>query len=142
MERLTDKVRNYDGTARSKQSLIVEDGRSKGTLTDYCGKILTKLADFEDLEDQDFLIKLKCKVGDKLYQPTRDVVSIFIVNFVEISICNNLFFHTSLVSGINMTGDVFPEGEIGKTVFLTQVEAEVALAQMKKKESDCDIELE
>lgn len=27
MERLTDKVRNYDGTATSKQSLVVENTR-------------------------------------------------------------------------------------------------------------------
>lgn len=55
MERLTDSKRNSDGTASSKESLIdIEHDRPSA----YCGEILTKLADYEDLEEQGRLIKL------------------------------------------------------------------------------------
>ena len=49
------------------------------------------------------------------------------MRFVEISICDNLFLHTDLISGIVFTGEVFPISDIGKTVFLTREEAEKAL---------------
>lgn len=68
-----------------------------------------------------------CGVGDIVYQVTRDFISEFRVRFVEISICDNLFLHTDLISGILFTGDVFPISEIGKTVFITREEAERAL---------------
>ncbi len=90
-----------------------------------------KLKYYEDLEEQGLFLKLPCKVGDKLYQPTRDFVSVFVVRFIEISTCHNLFIHTRLVSGVNMTGDVFSEEAIGKTVFLTQDEAEEVLKGME-----------
>ena len=63
MERLTDSKRNSDGTASSKESLIdIEHDRPSA----YCGEILTKLADYEDLEEQGRLIKLPIedKKGD------------------------------------------------------------------------------
>ena len=64
MERLTDSKKNSDGTASSKESLIdIEHERPSA----YCGEILTKLADYEDLEEQGRLIKLPCKVGDTVY---------------------------------------------------------------------------
>lgn len=46
MERLTDSKRNSDGTASSKESLIDIDHDRPSA---YCGEILTKLADYEDL---------------------------------------------------------------------------------------------
>lgn len=64
MERLTDSKRNSDGTASSKESLIdIEHDRPSA----YCGEILTKLADYEDLEEQGRLLALPCKIGDRLY---------------------------------------------------------------------------
>lgn len=47
-------------------------------------------------------------------------------------VCNNLFFHTKLTKGINMTGEIFSEDKIGKTVFLTKEEAERALREAEK----------
>lgn len=64
MERLTDSKRNSDGTASSKESLIdIEHDRPSA----YCGEILTKLADYEDLEEQGRLLALPCKIGDRMY---------------------------------------------------------------------------
>jgi hypothetical protein len=67
MERLTDKVRNYDGTATSKQSLVVEEGLRAGSPSDYCSKIVTKLADYEDAEEQGLLLKLPVAIGSTVY---------------------------------------------------------------------------
>ena len=49
MERLTRKDRNNDGTGISKESLI---DRESDCLSDYARSILTKLADYEDAEEQ------------------------------------------------------------------------------------------
>ena len=73
-----------------------------------------------------------CKVGDVVYQVTRNFISEFRVRFVEIATCGNLFLHTDLISGIIYTGEVFSESDIGKTVFLTCEEAEKVL---KERES-------
>lgn len=63
MERLTEKYRNDNGTAISKESLINQ--RTNG-INDYCSRIITKLADYEDAEEQGFLLKLPCRVDEKI----------------------------------------------------------------------------
>lgn len=68
-----------------------------------------------------------CKVGDTVYQVTRNFISEFRVRFIEISTCGNLFLHTDLINGIVYTGEIFSKSEIGKTVFLTKEETEKAL---------------
>ena len=68
-----------------------------------------------------------CKVGDTVYQVTRNFISEFRVRFIEISTCGNLFLHTNLINGIVYTGEIFSKSEIGKTIFLTKEEAEKAL---------------
>ena len=79
-------------------------------------------------------VHLPCKVGDVVYQVTRNFISEFRVRFVEIATCGNLFLHTDLISGIVYTGEVFSESDIGKTVFLTREEAEKALQDMRKED--------
>lgn len=47
MKRLTEEIRNYDGTGVSKRSIyVLENFRVQ--LTDHMVSILTKLADYED----------------------------------------------------------------------------------------------
>ena len=77
-------------------------------------------------------IHLPCKVGDVVYQVTRNFISEFRVRFVEIATCGNLFLHTDLISGIVYTGEVFSESDIGKTVFLAREDAEKTLEEMRK----------
>ena len=89
-----------------------------------------------DFKDKSRYIELPCKVGDVMYQVTRNFISEFRVRFVEIATCGNLFLHTDLISGIVYTGEVFSESDIGKTVFLTREEAEKAL---KERESNGDL---
>lgn len=82
---------------------------------------------FADYLLENGVIVPPCKVGDTVYQVTRNFISEFRVRFVEISTCGNLFLHTDLISGIVYTGEIFSESEIGKTVFLTKEETEQAL---------------
>lgn len=95
---------------------------------------IDKLAEYEDLEEQGLLLKLPCKVGDTLYVPTRTFISEFVIRYIGVSKCHNIFYHTCLTKGINMTGETFSEDKIGKTVFLTQAEAYEALKKMNETE--------
>ena len=61
MERLTERERNVDGTGIAKEEIM------DGLLKPFADKILTKLADYEDLEEQGLLVRLPCKVGDIVY---------------------------------------------------------------------------
>ena len=54
MERLTNRDRNLDGSAITIER-IADD---KGFPTDFGSKLITKLADYEDLEEQGRLIKV------------------------------------------------------------------------------------
>lgn len=58
MERLTERERNVDGTGVAKEEI------TDGLLKPFADKILTKLAVYEDLEEQGLLVRLPCKVGD------------------------------------------------------------------------------
>lgn len=86
-----------------------------------------RLKELADADKEGRCLVLPCKVGDVLYKSTRTFVSSFKVAFIEVSMCNCLFIHTNLISGINMTGEIFKEDDIGKCVFLTKEEAEKAL---------------
>lgn len=92
-----------------------------------------ELGEYKNAEKQGLLLKFPCKVGDVLYQPTREIVSEFIVGCIEVSTCHHLFFHTKPVKGVNMTGEIFSQDEIGKTVFLTKDQAEATLEEMEGK---------
>lgn len=61
MKRLTERERNVDGTGVAKEEI------TDGLLKPFADKILTKLADYEDLEEQGLLARLPCKVGDIVY---------------------------------------------------------------------------
>ena len=88
----------------------------------------------QNYKDKSIVIELPCKVGDVVYQVTRNFISEFRVRFVEIATCGNLFLHTDLISGIVYTGEVFSESDIGKIVFLSREEAEKALEDMRKED--------
>lgn len=57
MERLTERERNVDGTGVAKEEI------TDGLLKPFADKILTKLAVYEDLEEQGLLMRLPCNVG-------------------------------------------------------------------------------
>lgn len=132
MERLTENKRNSDGTGVSKQSLI--DRCRKGYPSNYTRAIITKLANYEDAEEQGLLLRLPCKVGDTIYEVTYEnrkyIIREHIVNqFVYIAYRNprieiycegeNGFLSSSIT------------GQLDDGLFLSREQAEAKLAEME-----------
>ena len=117
MERLTEK------------SKVLDDYRLKDLSVDNCQEAINKLGKYEDLEEQGLLLRLPCKVGDTVYSiandgkiyPVKATREVRIVNGVLHIICESCRY-SDLVSYDN----------IGKTVFLTQAQAEQKLKEMER----------
>ena len=112
MERLTVKWANkvYDTFDPVD---VVDNEYSKANYN----KILTKLGEYEDLEEQGRLVKLPCKVGDSIYSVIEDGLTIIELKF-------SLDFY------------VRRKNDIGKTVFLTKSEAEAKLEELRGGENE------
>lgn len=90
-------------------------------------KVFKKLKEYEDLEEQGLLLKLPCKVGDTLYfvkgKNHAEIEELEVMKFVysnELDIMfSDEFYEVGLVS----------IKEIGKTVFLTEEAANIALEE-------------
>ena len=127
MERLTDK--NDVGSYFYPKCFEKCDGLGASSKCDNC-EIMTsvceKLGKYEDLEEQNRLIILPCKIGDTLYRLVpnlyRKYVEIKIAQFVINK--NGIYFITD--KGVSWSAD-----KIGKTVFLTKSEAEQKLKEME-----------
>ena len=90
-------------------------GKENKAYCDYETRdIINKLAEYEDLEEQGLLLRLPCKVGDSIYSVIEDGLTIVELKF-------SLDFYARR------------KNDFGKTVFLTQEEAE---QKLKKMESD------
>lgn len=98
-----------------------------------------KLKDYEDLEEQGRLLKLPCKVGDMLYYPEKffDIVVPVRLNEIIISFFDiDTYSYQYNCCSFDECGDVYQEYEfdsndIGKTVFLTESEAEAKLKELR-----------
>lgn len=93
-------------------------------------KMINRLAELEDLEEQGLLVRLPCKVGDTVYVPTRVLVSEFKITAIFCDI-HGTYFYWLFYCGIYERTSGFSERDIGKTVFLTREEAEKKLEEMK-----------
>lgn len=85
---------------------------------------------YRKLEEQGLLLKLPCKVGDKVYSVTRDFISKYIICSIQ-KYTEGFFFNWKCEEGIYANTRGFTEFEIGKTVFLTKEEAEQKLKEME-----------
>ena len=136
MERLTERERNVDGTGVAKEEI------TDGLLKLFADKILTKLADYEDLEEQGLLVRLPCKAGDDVYiipSPPIYGLNIFYgcenVNRVYHQHIESITFAGShwYATGRNEYKEkVLNDTAFGTTWFLTREEAENKLEEMKK----------
>lgn len=136
-ERLNKVYGDCDGLLESMIELLEE--HSGVDIPDDTVKVLllaNKAVDFykecEDLDVQDRLIKLPCKIGDELYYadscydavvPVR--LNEVIIRFIGI----NTYSYQYNCCSFDECGDVYEEYEFdnndfGKTVFLTESEAE------------------
>ena len=82
-----------------------------------------KLAEYEDLEEQGRLIKLPCKVGNKIYTVEDGYVYDFKADTIEVRKENGKYIFCIAYMD-------FKAEDFGKTVFLTKEEAEKALEEM------------
>ena len=100
---------------------------------DYCKwnkEALKKLKAYEDAEEQGLLVRLPCKVGDIVYQITRNFISTYrIRSFINYN-NGNIFFDRECINGIYINVKGFHICDVGKTVFLTREEAEKELERM------------
>ena len=114
MEKLTEK------------SKVLDDYRLKDSSVDNCQNTISKLGEYEDLEEQGLLLRLPCKVGDTVYFIYHNEV-----HHEEVK----RFFQCNGGKnwGIVLWG-MYPDlyfDQFGKTVFLTKEEAEQKLKEME-----------
>lgn len=84
-----------------------------------------KLKRYEDAEEQGLLLRLPCKVGSNIYRITDDGVDV--AECREIRVADEEMYIESVT-----LCDWICFDEIGKTIFLTEAEAEAKLAEMEK----------
>ena len=107
--------------------------------------VLGRLAEYEDLEEQGRLISLPCKVGDTVWVITSPFNVFEDIEYdenlrdecYEAFISSVTFYKNSVQYRINakvtnhFIGAYYNEQNFGKTVFLTQAEAEQKLKEME-----------
>ena len=90
-------------------------GKENKAYCDYETRdIINKLAEYEDLGEQGLLLRLPCKVGDSIYSVIEDGLTIVELKF-------SLDFYARR------------KNDFGKSVFLTQAEAEQKLKEIEDK---------
>lgn len=89
-------------------------------------KICQRLKLYEDLDEQSLLLRLPCKVGDRLYKIDYDYLGNIISDTVHsIHILRNtVYLEMKYWHDISLS-------EVGKTIFLTQAEAEQKLKEVE-----------
>ena len=126
-ERLT--VRSERGTAILKET----DMKDR---CEYCYEATQKLAHYEDLEEQGRLVELPCKIGDTVYVVEdwgyRKELKEREVGVITLKGINDFSkeFWEDVYGGV--LGNF---SDIGKTVFLTKVEAEAALKELRGEQT-------
>lgn len=99
---------------------------------------LEKSKEYQQLEEQGRLIKLPCKVGDKVYR-IRKKESVIEMRVLQIYCRKNcdgktrIWFDTIHIDNNEFENSYFVE-DIGKTVFLTKSEAEAKLKELRGRE--------
>ena len=141
MERLTDNFRGMGNCGITKHAMT-SDG--KANLSRFADKIITKLADYEDAEEQGLLLRLPCKVGTELFA-VIDKCRAMIVSEEdcddESSCLECPYKKQFIVTQVSATKDVLtdeyfskvPTYMWGKTLFATKEEAEQALKRMESE---------
>lgn len=106
--------------------------------------VATKLKEYEDLEEQDRLLKLPCKVGDTVWdndygRPCAYTITAFSFGECEEYICEPVTTKEAVFYYANSSGSItgsFAESEIGKSVFLNESEAEAKLKELRGGENE------
>lgn len=139
MERLT--TRNIAGVAVYKHPFECERcGETIYRLPDYGnGSPTDKLAAYEDAEEQGLLLRLPCKVGDKIFLDFagfgKDIDKFTVKDFhLDCFEDGETILYCDYESNDKTLSGQIDVMEFGKTVFLTRKEAEAKLAEMEGAE--------
>lgn len=89
--------------------------------------IAERLANREQAEEQGLLLRLPCKVGSNIYRITDDGVDVAVCREIRVADEEMYIESVTLCDWISFD-------EIGKTVFLSEAEAEAKLAEMEGAE--------
>lgn len=101
---------------------------------------LDKLAMYEDLEEQDRLLKLPCRLGDTVYCIENKEIYTCTVGKISISKNNGVWVEINFPKEMpDIVAIEYNLDDIGKTVFLAKSEAEAAMDKLKGKDNK-DIE--
>lgn len=125
MERLTkwDFSRITYNERRSIMCSSYCDNCSKGTGDcNTMKKMINRLAELEDLEEQGLLVRLPCKVGDLVFIIDGENICRRKVKSIKI---------LSTAIEISTSDIIFHKESFGETVFLTREETEKKLEEMK-----------
>ena len=98
-----------------------------------------KYEEYKQLEEQDRLLKLPCKVGDTVWdndysRPCAYTITAFSFGECEEYICEPVTTKEAVFYYANSSGSItgsFAESEIGKSVFLNESEAEAKLKELR-----------
>lgn len=121
MERLTK--RRQDGRVGFAVSGTPSENMCKFPI------VLDKLCEYEDLEEDGRLIRLPCKVGDKIWVPFIDGdIAVLRVQGISIGPTGKVILNLNDYPLNKVFGD-----EIGKTIYLSKEEAEKHLTDESKK---------
>lgn len=94
---------------------------------EWLADCLTKFKDYQQLEEQGRLVKLPCKIGDKVYNITwwDDIQEKVVVK-------GKTYYRTIHKHKVSKSAFGYTDiEEIGKTVFLTKSEAEAKLKKLR-----------
>ena len=125
-------------TERTDQGIVRSDC--------YTKELLERLAEYEDLEEQGRLVKLPCKVGDKVYQINENFIEpctvevIFLADYTDEdgNYCNMAEIHYDSDDCPYVSTEMYFT-DIGKTVFLTNSEAEIKLKELRGEKDEQSI---
>lgn len=113
----------------------VSNSYPKGYGRIQVGHAVDKLAEYEDLEEQNRLIKLPCAVGDEFYciwrNKGQNPIQKMQVKKIEIHERKGIVIQMEFVGNRGCLFR-FYEDDFGKTVFLTKEEAEAALEELER----------
>lgn len=145
MERLTEKVLGFIqlkacGNDFCKETCAEYD-EEKGCNNCPIQKAFEKLAEDEDLEEQGKLLKLPCAVGDTVYRINKwgkePIIPMKVCEVGAISLKVGGFVIQIMCRDELDNGEAYYlNTDFGKTVFLTQSEAEQALAETENNSID------
>ena len=129
MDRLTNRIAM---PGRENDLIVFTKGKYEDTIPaemthDDIRAVLRRLAEYEDLEERGLLLRLPCPIGTTVYNTTcwDDVTEKVEVNGETLY----RILHKHKVSKSTFSlGDIY---NFGKTVFLTQAEAEQKLKEME-----------